>query len=311
MHLVWALHPCKQLDNIGLPCFWLIGFCRHSRIQRLLIMLLLTVRILEDHSSPHCRLKEFSFPLYSSVQIVGKQSRSMFETSNPEVLLLYSYFAPHVRRLVWVLFPSKQDSHSEAFYDPTLYAGSESINSTSASKNSDASEANSRQNQIPLTATASDKQKRDILRKRRKPQGPKIAVNESFQSGRRHRVNLLIVATGEATDSLIQRLAKSFLAIIVAIRLAYSLVNTSVASLTMLLRTLTGHQPGATKSRFSILPVLHASVRVCLSVVIAASGLLLLSLIALLLSASALPALYVIHYFRLEVTVGHVTLRCN
>ena len=97
----------------------------------------------------------------------------------------------------------------------------------------------------------------------------------------------------------------------VAVRLAYNLVNISVASLIKLLRTLTGHQTGAPKSRISIFPVLHAVVRVCLSTVVAASGLLLLSLIALLLSASALPALYVIHYFRLEITVGHVTLRCS
>lgn len=96
-----------------------------------------------------------------------------------------------------------------------------------------------------------------------------------------------------------------------AIRLAYSLVKTSGASLTKLLRTLTGHQPGATKPRSSVFPISHALVRVCLSVIIAASGLLLLSLIALLLSASALPDLYMIHYFRLEITVGHVTLRCN
>ena len=198
--MVWALHPGKQLDNSGLPCFWLVGFCHHSRIQRLLLMLRLTVCILEDLSSPRHGLKELSSPLYSSVKIIGKQYRSMFETSNPEVLLLYSYFAPHVRRLVWALVPSKQDSHSEAFHDTTLHAGSESIKITSASKNPDASEPYFRQNEIPLTATASDKQKQNILAKRRKPQGPKIAVNESLQSGPRHRVNLLIVATGEATE---------------------------------------------------------------------------------------------------------------
>ena len=98
---------------------------------------------------------------------------------------------------------------------------------------------------------------------------------------------------------------------IVAIKCAYSLVNVSAASLTRLLRTLTGHQPEAPKSRIWIFPVLIAFVRVCLSVVIAASGLLLVSLTALLLSASALPALYVIHYFRLEVTIGQVALRCT
>ena len=98
---------------------------------------------------------------------------------------------------------------------------------------------------------------------------------------------------------------------IVAMRLAYSLVNTSTVSLTRLLRALTGHQYEAPRSRISILRILHALVRVCLSVVIAASGLLLLSSIALMLLASALPALYVMHYFHLEMTVGPVTLRCS
>ena len=200
--MVCALHLCKRLDNIGLPCFWLFEFC-HSRMQRLLLMLLPTVCIPEDHSSPCSGLEgkiQASFPLYSSVQIVGKQYRSMFETSNPEVLLLYSQCAPHVRRLVWALLPSKQDSQSEDFDDTTLYAGSKSISSISASKNSDASEPD----QISFTATAPDAKKPDILKKRRKPQGPKIAVDESLQSGRRHRLNLLRVATGEATKLFIQ-----------------------------------------------------------------------------------------------------------
>ena len=126
----------------------------------------------------------------------------MFETSNPEVLLLYSHFAPHVRRLVWAFFPSKQDGHSEGFNKTTLlYAESESISTTSASKDSDVYKPYLRQNQIRLSGTASDKQKPDILKKRRKPQGPRIAVNDSLQSGRRHRVNLLIIAPGEATKS--------------------------------------------------------------------------------------------------------------
>lgn len=98
---------------------------------------------------------------------------------------------------------------------------------------------------------------------------------------------------------------------IVGIKFAYSLVNISVASLTRLLLILTRHRPAAPKSRISIFPILNVLVRLCLSVAIAGGGLLLLSLVVLLLSASALPALYMIHYFRLEVTIGRVTLRCN
>lgn len=97
----------------------------------------------------------------------------------------------------------------------------------------------------------------------------------------------------------------------VAIRLVYRLVETVVVSLTRLLRTLTGHQPRASRPRHSVFPVLYALIRVCLGVVIAVSGLLLLALIFLSLLVSALAALSVIHYFGLEMTVGHVTLRFN
>lgn len=207
MYVLWTLYPCKQLHDIGLPCLWLADFHRHPRIHRLLVMLCQTVRILEDHPSPHCGLKtnlRTFRPLYSIVQMVGKPDRSIFETSDPEVLLLYSYFAPHVRRLVRAFFPSKEDNHSEIFNGITLYAGSENNNFASASKVSDASEHFSRQRQTPLTARAPDQQKTDVPKKRRKPQGLKIAVNESLESGRRHRVNPLTVATGEATNLFIQ-----------------------------------------------------------------------------------------------------------
>ena len=130
----------------------------------------------------------------------------MLETSNPEVLLLYSYFAPHVRRLVWAFLPYKPDKHSEGFDNTKLHAGSESISSTPASRDSTVSKPFLGRNQIPLTAIALGKQKPDILKKGRKPQGPKTAVDESLQSGRRRRVNLLIVATGEATNLLIQEI---------------------------------------------------------------------------------------------------------
>ena len=128
----------------------------------------------------------------------------MFETNNPEVLLLYSYFAPHIRRLVCVFMPIKQDSRPEAFYDPALHSGSESISSISASKNSDSSETYLRQSQIRLSDSASNDRKPDNLTKTRDLQSSKIAVNEPLQSGRRHYVNLLMVATGETIDLLFQ-----------------------------------------------------------------------------------------------------------
>ena len=126
----------------------------------------------------------------------------MFETSNPEVLLLYSYFAPHIRRLVYSLFPSKKYDKPETFYGTGVYPGTESINSPRASKNLDSSEPYFRQNQTALSATASNKPKSDDLTKRRKPRGSKIAFNGPLQPERRRRVNLLIVATGEAMDLL-------------------------------------------------------------------------------------------------------------
>ena len=128
----------------------------------------------------------------------------MFETSNPEVLLLYSYFAPHVRRFVWAFFPFKENNHSEAFDNTTFNAGSKSTRSTSASKDFPVSKPFFGQNRSSLTATASEKQKPELVEKRSKPQGSKLAVNGSLQSERWHRVNLLIVASGETTNPLIQ-----------------------------------------------------------------------------------------------------------
>lgn len=78
-----------------------------------------------------------------------------------------------------------------------------------------------------------------------------------------------------------------------------------------LLRILRGQQIEAPKSRVLLFPFLYVLVRVYLSVVIVAGGILLILLIGFLLLTSVLPVLYVMYYFRLEITVGHVILRCS
>lgn len=128
----------------------------------------------------------------------------MFETDNPEVLLLYSYFAPHVRRLVYAFIPFKQHSRPEAFYDPALHSGSESISSISASKNSDSSKTYLHQSQIRLSGSASNDRKPDNLTKTRNLQSSKDAVKKPLQSGHGHYVTILMVATGEMVDLLFQ-----------------------------------------------------------------------------------------------------------
>ena len=140
------------------------------------------------------------------MRVIGKHYRSMFDTSNPEVILLYSYFAPHVRRLVYALIPSKRNIRSGNLHDAAAHSGSDGIYSTLVSKHSNASGPYLRQNQIPLSATSSDEQKPDILRKRRKPPDPNITAREPLQSGRRHYVNLLIVGTGETIDILFRKI---------------------------------------------------------------------------------------------------------
>lgn len=102
----------------------------------------------------------------------------MLQTPNPELLLLYSFFAPHVRRLLWTFFRFKQDSHLDNLDTTTSSAGLKSTKSTSVSKSSDAFEPYFRQIQVPLNATTSEKRKLDISGKRKKLREPKIAGKE-------------------------------------------------------------------------------------------------------------------------------------